>query len=227
MEEKWTTMTNEELCTEYQQTNNEELFDYFLSRNIGLIYDFMYPYISREPWNKENFIGRGKMAFWKATRKFDSSRGSFSTYLYFFLRKEMIFEKLERIRFHIPFNMLKDYQDKAKDNGTWINQVLSTEQILNADDDSNSDKKLLDTIADETQDYNYDQFSENQYLLQLVDKLPARQKAMVTEYFGLKDGIPKTLQMLGDKYGVTRERIRQIVAKGIKKLRIHYKNDIE
>ena len=227
MEEKWTTMTNEELCTDYQQTNNEELFDYFLSRNIGLIYDFMYQYISREPWNKENFIGRGKMAFWKATRKFDSSRGSFSTYLYFFLRKEMIFEKLERIRFHIPFNMLKDYQDKAKDNGTWINQVLSTEQILNADDDSNSDKKLLDTIADETQDYNYDQFSENQYLLQLVDKLSARQKAMITEYFGLKDGIPKTLQMLGDKYGVTRERIRQIVAKGIKKLRIYYKNNIE
>ena len=227
MEEKWTTMTNEELCTEYQQTNNEKLFDYFLSRNIGLVYDFMYPYISKEPWNKENFIGRGKMAFWKATRKFDSSRGSFSNYLYFFLRKEMIFEKLERIRFHIPFNMLKDYQDKAKDNGTWINQVLSTEQILNTDDDSNSDKKLLDTIADETQDYNYDQFSENQYLLQLVDKLSARQKAMVTEYFGLKDGIPKTLQMLGDKYGVTRERIRQIVAKGIKKLRTYYKNNIE
>lgn len=227
MEEKWTTMTNEELCTEYQQTNNEKLFDYFLSRNIGLIYNFMRQYISMEPWNKENFIGRGKMAFWKATRKFDRSRGSFSNYLYFFLRKEMIFEKLERIRFHIPFNMLKDYQDKAKDNGTWINQVLSTEQILNADDDSNSDKKLLDTIADETQDYNYDQFSENQYLLQLVDKLPARQKAMVTEYFGLKDGIPKTLQMIGDKYGVTRERIRQIVAKGIKKLRIYYKNDIK
>ena len=227
MEEKWTTMTNEELCTEYQQTNNEKLFDYFLSRNIGLIYNFMHPYISREPWKKEDFIGRGKMAFWKATRKFDSSRGSFSTYLYFFLRKEIIFEKLERIRFHIPFNMLKDYQYKAKDNGTWINQVLSTEQILNADDDSNSDKKLLDTIADETQDYNYDQFSENQYLLQLVDRLPARQKAMVTEYFGLKDGIPKTLQMLGDKYGVTRERIRQIVAKGIKKLRIYYENNIE
>ena len=227
MEEKWTTMTNEELCTEYQQTNNEKLFDYFLSRNMGLIYNFMHKYISMEPWNKENFIGRGKMAFWKATRKFDSSRGSFSNYLYFFLRKEMIFEKLERIRFHIPFNMLKDYQDKAKDNGTWINQVLSTEQILNTDDDSNSDKKLLDTIADETQDYNYDQFSENQYLLQLVDKLSARQKAMITEYFGLKDGIPKTLQMLGDKYGVTRERIRQIVAKGIKKLRIYYKNDIK
>ena len=227
MEEKWTTMTNEELCTEYQQTNNEKLFDYFLSRNIGLIYNFMHPYISREPWKKEDFIGRGKMAFWKATRKFDSSRGSFSTYLYFFLRKEIIFEKLERIRFHIPFNMLKDYQYKAKDNGTWINQVLSTEQILNADDDSNSDKKLLDIIADETQDYNYDQFSENQYLLQLVDRLPARQKAMVTEYFGLKDGIPKTLQMLGDKYGVTRERIRQIVAKGIKKLRIYYENNIE
>ena len=227
MKEKWTTMTNEELCTEYQQTNNEELFDYFLSRNIGLIYDFMYQYISREPWNKEDFIGRGKMAFWKATKKFDSSRGSFSTYLYFYLRREMQYEKLERIKFHIPINLLKDYKNKANDSGTWINQVLSTEQILYTNDTSDSEKKLLDTIADETQDYNHDQFSENQYLLQLVDRLPARQKAMVTEYFGLKDGIPKTLQMLGDKYGVTRERIRQIVAKGIKKLRIYYKNNIE
>ena len=35
MEERWNEMSNEELCMEYQQTQNNELFNYALNRNIS------------------------------------------------------------------------------------------------------------------------------------------------------------------------------------------------
>ena len=39
--------------------------------------------------------------------------------------------------------------------------------------------------------------------------------------FGLEDGIPHTLEEVGKEFNVTRERIRQIEAKVLEKLRMH------
>ena len=41
--------------------------------------------------------------------------------------------------------------------------------------------------------------------------------------FGLSDGITHTLEEVGKEFGVTRERIRQIEAKSLEKIRIHGK----
>ena len=46
----------------------------------------------------------------------------------------------------------------------------------------------------------------------LVEVLPKRQKDIIVQRFGLDKGKAKTLAALGEKYGVTRERIRQIEA---------------
>lgn len=49
----------------------------------------------------------------------------------------------------------------------------------------------------------------------VVDIIPNdRTKTVVLERFGLIDGEPKTLQAIGDKYGITRERVRQIENSG-------------
>ena len=42
---------------------------------------------------------------------------------------------------------------------------------------------------------------------------------MIELRFGLKDGTPKTLDEVARLYGITRERIRQIEARGLLKLR--------
>lgn len=52
-----------------------------------------------------------------------------------------------------------------------------------------------------------------------LDCLKEREKNIIFERFGLKDGREKTLEEVGKIYGVTRERIRQIEAKAIKRLR--------
>jgi len=54
----------------------------------------------------------------------------------------------------------------------------------------------------------------------LVDLSPREQKILMMR-FGLEDGITHTLEEVGKEFGVTRERIRQIEAKSLEKIREH------
>ncbi|KKT29061.1 MAG: RNA polymerase sigma factor [Candidatus Giovannonibacteria bacterium GW2011_GWB1_46_20] len=56
----------------------------------------------------------------------------------------------------------------------------------------------------------------------LVDLMPREQKILRMR-FGLDDGITHTLEEVGAEFGVTRERIRQIEAKALEKIRQHHK----
>ena len=56
----------------------------------------------------------------------------------------------------------------------------------------------------------------------LVDLTPREQK-ILSMRFGLEDGITHTLEQVGQVFGVTRERIRQIEAKALEKIREHEK----
>lgn len=58
-----------------------------------------------------------------------------------------------------------------------------------------------------------------QQLEQLLDSLSEREAGVIRMRFGLGDGQPKTLDQIGDTFGVTRERIRQIESKTMAKLR--------
>ena len=54
----------------------------------------------------------------------------------------------------------------------------------------------------------------------LVDLTPREQKILAMR-FGLEDGITHTLEEVGNEFGVTRERIRQIEAKALERIREH------
>ena len=56
-------------------------------------------------------------------------------------------------------------------------------------------------------------------LEQAMDSLTDRERKILSLRFGLEDGMPKTLEEVGNIFKVTRERIRQIEAKALKKLR--------
>jgi RNA polymerase primary sigma factor len=56
----------------------------------------------------------------------------------------------------------------------------------------------------------------------LIDLTPREQKILEMR-FGLKDGVVHTLEEVGKEFGVTRERIRQIEAKALEKIRLHDK----
>jgi hypothetical protein len=50
----------------------------------------------------------------------------------------------------------------------------------------------------------------------IIDHLPSRSQEIVAKRFGVYDEKPMTLQAIGDEYGITRERVRQIVQSGIR-----------
>ncbi len=60
-------------------------------------------------------------------------------------------------------------------------------------------------------------------LKEILDDLSPRKQKILSMRFGLKDGITHTLEEVGQEFGVTRERIRQIEASALQKIREHEK----
>ena len=56
-------------------------------------------------------------------------------------------------------------------------------------------------------------------LLSVLDTLTPREEMVLRLRYGIDDGHPRTLEEVGKEFGVTRERIRQIEAKALRKLR--------
>lgn len=57
---------------------------------------------------------------------------------------------------------------------------------------------------------------------QLLSHLSEKQRAVLADRYGLNDGVVRTLEEVGQKHGVTRERIRQIESSAIRKVIAHY-----
>merc|ERR1712054_405365 len=65
---------------------------------------------------------------------------------------------------------------------------------------------------------------EIEELLKLA--LTERQAEIIRMRYGLDDGIPKTLDEIGEKFQVTRERVRQIETKVARKLKLNKEDDL-
>ncbi|MGC9603426.1 MAG: sigma-70 family RNA polymerase sigma factor [Minisyncoccia bacterium] len=103
-------------------------------------------------------------------------------------------------------------------------EVISLEAPIG---DSEDDLSLSDFIKDE-QSLSPDQLANNALLKdqirEILADLTERERKILSMRFGLEDNIPHTLEEVGKVFGVTRERIRQIEAKALDKIRSHDKS---
>ncbi len=77
-------------------------------------------------------------------------------------------------------------------------------------------------VSDQSQPTLYDKVSKEllkEAMNRVLETLSPREKRVLIMRFGLDDGKPKTLEEVGKEFKVTRERIRQIEAKAIRKLK--------
>ncbi|HYH33205.1 MAG TPA: RNA polymerase sigma factor RpoD [Pseudonocardia sp.] len=96
--------------------------------------------------------------------------------------------------------------------------LLSLDAPVGEEDDSN----LADFIEDQAAEAPADAAARrmlNRAVIDALDELNDREKAVVRLRFGLDDGQARTLEEVGREFGVTRERIRQIESKTLAKLR--------
>jgi RNA polymerase primary sigma factor len=96
--------------------------------------------------------------------------------------------------------------------------LLSLDAPVGEEDDSN----LADFIEDHAAEAPADAAARrmlNRAVIDALDELNDREKAVVRLRFGLDDGQARTLEEVGKEFGVTRERIRQIESKTLAKLR--------
>ena len=97
-------------------------------------------------------------------------------------------------------------------------QTISLDTPLNDEEDSFLSDIIQDDKTISPSDYTTYQILKNHIEL-ILDTLSYREKKVMQLRFGLEDGRSRTLEEVGDNFGVTRERIRQIEAKALRKLR--------
>ena len=102
-------------------------------------------------------------------------------------------------------------------------ETVSLEQPVGEDDEDSllgdfiEDEKMLSPSQEAARRLLKDQFHE------ILNDLAPREQKILRLRFGLDDGISHTLEEVGKEFGVTRERIRQIEAKALMKIRDHDK----
>ena len=97
-------------------------------------------------------------------------------------------------------------------------QTISLDTPLNDEEDSFLSDIIQDDKTISPSDYTTYEILKNHIEL-ILDTLSYREKKVMQLRFGLEDGRSRTLEEVGDNFGVTRERIRQIEAKALRKLR--------
>ena len=119
---------------------------------------------------------------------------------------EEIADKLE-----MPAERVREIMRIAQD-------PVSLETPIGEEDDSN----LGDFVADGnvvTPEGNVESVMLREHIDALLGDLKERERQVIILRFGLEDGHPRTLEEVGKAFNVTRERIRQIEAKALRKLR--------
>ena len=138
--------------------------------------------------------------------------------------------KLARVQRQLTLELNREptEEELAKKMNTTVDKIreiykisqdpVSLETPIGEEDDSH----LGDFIKDESS-LSPEEFATNEMLKdeisQVLETLTEREEKVVRLRFGLEDGKPRTLEEVGQMFGVTRERIRQIEAKALRKLR--------
>jgi RNA polymerase primary sigma factor len=96
---------------------------------------------------------------------------------------------------------------------------VSLDKPVGEEDDSD----LSDFVADQTAESPFESASENlqrEDVQRALGMLPAREREVLELRYGLNGREPLTLEEVGNAFGVTRERIRQIENNTLKKLKV-------
>ena len=195
-----------------------------------------------------DLIGAGNLGLMIAAERFDGTKGyKFISYAVWWIRQSILaalaeqprvvrlpmsqiglMQKMATVRKQLGSDPDREAEEWAEELGVPVERVtealVSEERIRSLDREWGGEtegRSLADVVADPNQalpDAEALQASDQAHLERLVSVLDDREQYVIRLYFGFDGEEPLTLEQIGRTLGLTRERVRQLKEKALKKL---------
>jgi RNA polymerase primary sigma factor len=217
-------MTSEGITQEEKQKIEKELVE----GNLRFVITIAKQY-QNQGMELPDLIAEGNFGLIKAIKNFDwTKENRFISYAVWWIRQTILQSLNENARtIRLPVNIVQEIQKEKKkndDGNSDVSEKLSSlPSIVYLDNTINEDGDcLIDVVMDEntiSPDYIFNTKEElNKRMLSILTILDDREKIIVEDYFGL-NGNSKTLEEIGEDLDLTKERVRQIKERALRKLR--------
>ena len=154
-------------------------------------------------------INVGSLGLIRAAKNFDfKSNIKFLSYAIWWIRQSILLHIQQSNIVRKPTYKRKNQLEN--DNNL---EILSISKKI-----GNDDENTIEDIIPYNDDFN-DKITNKEECEKILNKLSKKEKNMLSLYFGLNDDFELTLEQIGKKYNICRERVRQIIANAFKKLK--------
>jgi RNA polymerase primary sigma factor len=176
-----------------------------------------------------DLIAEGNLGLMKAINNFDWSKNlRFISYAVWWVKQSILQSLNDNARtIRLPVNVVQDLHRAKKEiesnGGKLDDKFQNLPSMIDLDMNINEDgDTLVDVIKNEGADMPDEAFNGKDLLkaklISLLNVLDEREKVIVEDYFGLT-GTQRTLEDIGSDFNLTKERVRQIKEKALRKLR--------